>query len=144
MTNPLALQYGPRGSAKGCDTCSKPLSARAKTGRCSTCNLNALMADAEFIRSRSERRNAALKASGKWDTTLSLLAQTARSQLSWCPLEYRDDYRALRSGNSTQRLKAHEARALIEKQIAFDARQAVQAAAAAMLAKHQREVASRY
>ena len=43
----------------------------------------------------------------------------ARAQLAWCPLEYRDEYRHL---TRVKQLPAAEARTIIERAIATDAR----------------------
>jgi hypothetical protein len=100
----------------GCKKCGKALSRVNVTGYCRTCfaaNL-ALSPEREAARVQHLRDYKRSLPPGKIAADMRALS---RKRLEWCPLEYRDDYRHL---TRSKNLRAGDARALIEAQIAAD------------------------
>jgi hypothetical protein len=85
-----------------CRLCHKTLSGRGDSGYCRGCRTKAEFAD-------PARRSQALLR----------VTMASRARLSWCPLEYRPEYRRLRY---MKEFPAAEAKAIILQQIASDAK----------------------
>lgn len=99
----------------GCSTCGKPLSNRNVSG---LCRRHAL--DLGSLPKNTAKRVVALRqfAADNPDRVRDYCTKASRSRLSWCPIEYRDEYRRL---TRVKMLPAAAARNVIEDLIAAHA-----------------------
>ncbi|GGJ39639.1 hypothetical protein CDQ92_13240 [Sphingopyxis bauzanensis] len=99
----------------GCTTCGKPLSRRNVSG---LCRRHAL--DLGNLPHNTVKRVGALRrfAADNPDRVREYCTQASRSRLSWCPPEYRDEYRRL---TRVKMLPAAESRKVIEDLISAHA-----------------------
>lgn len=97
-----------------CKTCGKPLSAVNASGYCRK----------HYGAANNSERTAAINRA-RWsdpefrDRAVHTMRLRGMGRVAWCPLEYRVDYRRL---TRVKHLAASQARAIIETQIATDAR----------------------
>lgn len=102
-----------------CSDCPKTLDPRNKTGRCRNCYFKHTAADPAAIAVRAAGLRRRL-ASPEGAHLRNRLGNSQKARLDWCPIEYRDEYRALI--RSHLRYRAKDARRIIEEQIAVDTR----------------------
>ncbi len=97
-----------------CLDCPRSITRKSKTGRCRKCAAKRAGCDPELKALRSANRK--IWAAHHPDAAAKQRLIASRSQLAWCPVEYRDDYRKIANN-----VPCREARAMIEELIAVDA-----------------------
>lgn len=102
---------------KSCATCGCKLGKPNKSGYCRKHFARSIHDNPEASEQKRLRHEATWAVHPHREALHRRLARMSRARMAWCPLEYRDLYRKLRSSSG---FGAAEARTMIVRQVALD------------------------